>query len=209
MMGRLPCTRTSIFAPSGTLARVVVFSHGRLRMDRKLNLRIFLCILYCQYRSCRCCHTLSHRQSYRCTGLANGTDVKYKPDARYHTPDVTTRVCPTSTRATVDTGKVGRGTCCAVRGGLEWKVVVVRIGPKYGSEGEPCASPTGLGGSVPLRVPQTPLPPKRGGSPWSGVRHGCPSHSLRAYVGVPVSGTCCIVRVQENVGGGGRLQVEW
>ena len=81
-------------------------------------------------------------------------------------------------------------------------MVVVWIGRKYGLEGEPCASPTGLGGSVPLRVPQTPLPPKRGGSPWSGVRHGCPSHSLRAYVGVPVSGTCCIVRVQENVGGG-------
>ena len=57
--------------------------------------------------------------------------------------------------------------------------------------------------------PTDPVASEKGGNPWSGVRHGCPSHSLRAYVGVPVSGTCCIVRVQENVGGGGRLQVAW
>ena len=58
--------------------------------------------------------------------------------------------------------------------------------------------------------PTDPIASEEGrGSPWSGVRHGCPSHSLRAYVSVPVSGTCCIVRVQENVGGGGRLQVAW
>ena len=62
---------------------------------------------------------------------------------------------------------------------------------------------------MPLRVPQTPLPPKRGGSPWSGVRHGCPSHSLRAYVGVPVYGACSTMRVRDNVGGGGELHMDW
>ena len=79
--------------------------------------------------------------------------------------------------------------------------MVVRIGPKYGSEGENSASPTGLGSSA--------APGPHRPHPWSGVRHGCPSHSFRAYVGVPVSGTCCIVRVQENVGGGESLQVAW
>ena len=38
---QLSCVRTSIFANSGTLARVVLFPHGCLRIDRKLNLRIF------------------------------------------------------------------------------------------------------------------------------------------------------------------------
>ena len=38
---------------------------------------------------------------------------------------------------------------------------------------------------------------------------GCPPHDYWVYVGVPVSGTCSTVRVQENVGGGGRLQVVW
>ena len=45
----------------------------------------------------------------------------------------------------------------------------------------------------------------------SGARshRGCPPHDFWAYVGVPVSGTCSTMRVQGNVGGGGRLQVEW
>ena len=57
--------------------------------------------------------------------------------------------------------------------------------------------------------PTNPIASEEGRSPWSGVRHGCPRHSLRAYVRVHVSGTCSTVRVQENVGGGGRLQVVW
>ena len=44
---QLSCVRTSIFAPSGTSARVVLFPHGCPRIDRKLNLRIFLLLPYC------------------------------------------------------------------------------------------------------------------------------------------------------------------
>ena len=41
------------------------------------------------------------------------------------------------------------------------------------------------------------------------THRGCPPNDFWVYVGVPVSGTCSTVRVQENVGGGGRLQVVW
>ena len=108
-------------------------------------------------------------------------------------------VCPTSTPATVDTGKVGRGTCCAVAWSGKWWWF--GSDPNMGPKASPAPLPPGL--EVRCRSgSHRPHCLRRGGSPWSGVRHGCPSHSLRAYVGVPVSGTCCIVRGQENVGGG-------
>ena len=43
---------------------------------------------------------------------------------------------------------------------------------------------------------------QRGGSPWSGVRQGSPrlsSHSLRAYVGVPVSEACNTQTVSQDL----------
>ena len=43
---------------------------------------------------------------------------------------------------------------------------------------------------------------------WRRLRHGCSSHSLRAYVGVPVIGACCTMRVHEDVGGGRTLTIE-
>ena len=45
----------------------------------------------------------------------------------------------------------------------------------------------------------------------SGARshRRCPPHDFWAYVGVLVIGTCSTVRVQEDVGGGGRLQGAW
>ena len=58
-----------------------------------------------------------------------------------------------------------------------------------------------------LAFPLTHSP--EGGSQWCQITPGCTPHDFWAYVGVLASGTCSAVRVQENVGGGGWLQVVW
>ena len=58
-----------------------------------------------------------------------------------------------------------------------------------------------------LAFPLTHSP--KGGSQWCQITPGCPPHDFRAYVDVPVFGTCSTMRVQGYVGGGRRLQVVW
>ena len=81
----------------------------------------------------------------------------------------------------------------------KWRVVRARVVALRGRWRKVGAAPG----------PTDPIASEEGGSPWSGGRHGCPSHSLRAYVGVPVNGACSTMRVRDNVSGGGELHTDW
>ena len=58
-------------------------------------------------------------------------------------------------------------------------------------------------------LPQTALPPKRGKFVVPDHTRGAHPTTSGRIVGVPVSGTYCTMRVREDVGGGGRLHLEW
>ena len=114
--------------------------------------------------------------------------------------------------------RVVRARVVALRG--RWRKVGAAPGPT-----DPIASEEG-GKSVVWRTTRQPTPHLPGlevrcrsgptdsiaseeeRSPWSVVRHGCPSHSP-AYVGVPVNGACSTMRVRDHVGGGGELHMGW
>ena len=95
-----------------------------------------------------------------------------------------------------------------LRGGVAWTVDGGSVEPNMGPKASSAPLPSGLEVRCRSRS-HRPHCLRRGGGPWSGVRHGCPSHSLGAYVGVSVDGECCTMRVRDDVGGGGALQMEW
>ena len=115
-------------------------------------------------------------------GSDAATSYRIDPPQRIlpHTP-IKPRTLVHDTTSSVTGVDLESGTRCAAPSGVAWKV----------EEGWCCS------GSHRKYVP------------WSGVRHGCPSHSLRAYVGVLVSGACSTRRVRDDVGGGGELHMDW